>query len=594
MSAVNDQEKVIVIDFGGQYNQLVARRVRECNVYCEIYSYRTDLEKIKEMNPKGIILTGGPNSCYEDGAPTYQRELFELGIPVLGLCYGAQLMQHILGGKVEKAPVREYGKIEVFVNPDSPLFTGVGEDWKSASGKKMKDDISDTAGEIVSDEDGLSKKIPGSVLEDHKGDTRGTICWMSHNDYISKAADGFRIVAHTVDCPVAAAENQEKKLYAIQFHPEVLHTKEGTKMLYNFVRGVCGCAGTWRMDSFVEQTIKEIREKVGSGRVLLALSGGVDSSVAAGLLSRAIGKQLTCVFVDHGLLRKNEGDEVEAVFGADGEFDLQFIRVNAQERYYSRLTGAVEPEKKRKIIGEEFIRVFEEEAKKIGAVDFLAQGTIYPDVVESGLGGESAVIKSHHNVGGLPDFVDFKEIIEPLRDLFKDEVRKAGLELGLPANLVFRQPFPGPGLGIRIIGEVTAEKVRIVQDADAIYREEIDKAVKAWRKNASCLESLIEKEDGTIERHKRGENEFPSWMPDQYFAALTNMRSVGVMGDERTYDYAVALRAVKTIDFMTAEAAQIPFEVLQKVMGRIINEVRGVNRVMYDLTSKPPGTIEME
>lgn len=365
-------------------------------------------------------------------------------------------------------------------------------------------------------------------------------------------------------------------------------------MLYNFVRGVCGCAGTWRMDSFVEQTIKEIREKVGSGRVLLALSGGVDSSVAAGLLSRAIGKQLTCVFVDHGLLRKNEGDEVEAVFGADGEFDLQFIRVNAQERYYSRLTGAVEPEKKRKIIGEEFIRVFEEEAKKIGAVDFLAQGTIYPDVVESGLGGESAVIKSHHNVGGLPDFVDFKEIIEPLRDLFKDEVRKAGLELGLPANLVFRQPFPGPGLGIRIIGEVTAEKVRIVQDADAIYREEIDKAVKAWRKNASCLESLIEKEDGTIERHKRGENEFPSWMPDQYFAALTNMRSVGVMGDERTYDYAVALRAVKTIDFMTAEAAQIPFEVLQKVMGRIINEVRGVNRVMYDLTSKPPGTIEME
>lgn len=594
MSAVNDQEKVIVIDFGGQYNQLVARRVRECNVYCEIYSYRTDLEKIKEMNPKGIILTGGPNSCYEDGAPTYQKELFELGIPVLGLCYGAQLMQHILGGKVEKAPVREYGKINVFVNPDSPLFTGVGKDGKSFPGKKTREDFPDAVESDGSNEAGSWGKIPRSVLEDHKGDTHGTICWMSHNDYISKAADGFRVVAHTVDCPVAAAENQEKKLYAIQFHPEVLHTQEGTKMLYNFVRGVCGCAGTWRMDSFVEQTIKEIREKVGSGRVLLALSGGVDSSVAAGFLSRAIGKQLTCVFVDHGLLRKNEGDEVEEVFGANGAFDLNFIRVNAQERYYAKLAGISEPEKKRKIIGEEFIRVFEEEAKKIGAVDFLAQGTIYPDVVESGLGGESAVIKSHHNVGGLPEFVDFKEIIEPLRDLFKDEVRKAGLELGIPEQLVFRQPFPGPGLGIRIIGEVTAEKVRIVQDADAIYREEIDQAVKVWRENASCLEYTTEKEDGTIERHKRGENAFPSWMPDQYFAALTNMRSVGVMGDERTYDYAVALRAVKTVDFMTAEAAQIPFEVLQKVMGRIINEVRGVNRVMYDLTSKPPGTIEME
>ena len=513
------RETVIVIDFGGQYNQLVARRVRECNVYCEIYSYKTNIETSKAMNPKGIILTGGPNSCYEADSPTYTKELFELGIPVLGLCYGAQLMMHILGGKVEAAPVREYGKTEVLVDKkDSKIFADVSEK---------------------------------------------TICWMSHFDYISKVAPGFTISAHTADCPVAAAENADKGLYAIQYHPEVLHTVEGTKMLSNFVLNVCGCAGDWKMDAFVENTVKEIREKVGDGRVLLALSGGVDSSVAAGLLSRAIGKQLTCVFVDHGLLRKDEGDEVEGVFGENGQFDLNFIRVNAQQRYYDKLKGVTEPEAKRKIIGEEFIRIFEEEAKKIGAVDFLAQGTIYPDVVESGLGGESAVIKSHHNVGGLPDFVDFKEIIEPLRDLFKDEVRQAGLQLGIPERLVFRQPFPGPGLGIRIIGEVTEEKVKIVQDADAIYREEIAKA---------GLDREI----------------------NQYFAALTNMRSVGVMGDFRTYDYAVALRAVKTIDFMTAEASEIPYEVLNKVMNRIINEVKGVNRVMYDLTSKPPGTIEFE
>ncbi len=523
-----EKELVLVIDFGGQYNQLVARRVRECNVYCEIYSYKTDLNKIKAMNPKGIILTGGPASCYEEGAASCSPELFNLGIPVLGLCYGAQLMNHVLGGKVERAAAREYGKTDITVDNSSELFKGVPQ---------------------------------------------STTCWMSHFDYISKMASGFRSIAHTTNCPVGAAENVDKGLYAIQFHPEVLHTPEGSKMLYNFVRNICGCSGDWRMDTFVEDSIKTIREKVGDGKVLLALSGGVDSSVAAGLLSRAIGKQLTCVFVDHGLLRKDEGDEVEAIFGPKGNFDLNFIRVNAQERYYGKLAGVDEPERKRKIIGEEFIRVFEEEAKKIGAVDFLAQGTIYPDVVESGLGGESAVIKSHHNVGGLPDFVDFKEIIEPLRNLFKDEVRKAGLELGIPERLVFRQPFPGPGLGIRIIGEVTAEKVKMVQEADYIYREEVDKAVAEY---------------------KEVNGKEPSWMPNQYFAALTNMRSVGVMGDERTYDYAVALRAVRTIDFMTAESAEIPFAVLQTVMSRIINEVRGVNRVFYDLTSKPPGTIEME
>ena len=512
-----NHQTIIVLDFGGQYNQLIARRVRECGVYCEVKPYTTPLADLLAMKPIGFIFTGGPNSVYLEDAPHVDPALFDAGVPVLGICYGCQLIAHHLGGKVvaaNNATAREYGKTETFFDTNCKLFKGLPEK---------------------------------------------SVTWMSHGDYMEKVPEGFSLVAHSDACPNVAICDETRGFYGVQYHPEVNHTEFGTAMIRNFLYEVCGATGDWTMGDYKNTAIAAVREKVGSGRVLLALSGGVDSSVVAALLAEAVGPQLTCVFVDHGLMRLNEGDEVEAAFK---KWDINFVRVNAEGRFLSKLAGISDPERKRKIIGEEFIRVFEEESKKIGAVDFLAQGTIYPDVIESGL-GNAAVIKSHHNVGGLPDYVDFKEIIEPLRDLFKDEVRKVGLELGIPEYLVFRQPFPGPGLGIRIIGEVTAEKVRIVQDADAIYREEIAKA---------GLDRDI----------------------NQYFAALTNMRSVGVMGDERTYDYAVALRAVKTIDFMTAESADIPFEVLQTVMTRIINEVKGVNRVFYDLTSKPPGTIEFE
>lgn len=507
-------EMIIVLDFGGQYNQLIARRVRECGVYCEVKSYKTPIDEIKAKNPKGIIFTGGPNSVYDENSPHIGKEIFELGVPVLGICYGCQLMAYTLGGKVSSCVTSEYGKTETIYDNSSLLFKGLPEK---------------------------------------------AISWMSHTDFVSEIPEGFKVSAHTADCPVAAYENAEKKLYAVQFHPEVNHTENGCKMIDSFVKNVCGCVGDWTMGNYAKTAIEDIRNRVGDGKVLLALSGGVDSSVLAALLSKAVGNQLTCIFVDHGFMRKNEGDEVEAAFA---DWDINFVRVNAKERFMSKLRGVSDPETKRKTIGEEFIRVFEAEAKKIGKVDYLAQGTIYPDIIESGT-GDAAVIKSHHNVGGLPDYVDFKEIIEPLRLLFKDEVRALGRELGLSDVLVNRQPFPGPGLAIRIIGEITDEKLEILQDADWIFREEIAKA---------GLDKSI----------------------NQFFAVLTNNRSVGVMGDGRTYDYTLALRAVETTDFMTAEFSRIPYEVLAVCSSRIVNEVKSINRVVYDVTTKPPATIEWE
>ena len=510
-------QKILILDFGGQYNQLIARRVRESNVYCEVKPFGTSLEEIKAFDPIGIIFTGGPNSVYEAGSPHVDTGVYSLGLPILGICYGCQLLAHELGGRVTAAQddsAREYGKTETYFDTSCKLF----------------------------------KNIPAE-----------SITWMSHGDYMAQIPQGFRLVAHSAACPTVGICDEERGFYGVQFHPEVNHTEYGREMLHNFLYEVCGAVGDWTMADYKRRAIEEIRAKVGDGKVLLALSGGVDSSVAAALLAEAVGSQLTCVFVDHGLMRKHEGDEVEAAFA---KWDINFIRVDAEERFLTALKGVVEPEAKRKIIGEEFIRVFEIEGKKIGSVDYLVQGTIYPDVIEAGK-GDAAGIKSHHNVGGLPDYVDFKEIIEPLRMLFKDEVRALGRELGLAETLVQRQPFPGPGLGIRVIGEVTKEKLDILREADYIFRDEIAKA---------GLQNTM----------------------SQYFAALTNMRSVGVMGDGRTYDYALALRSVSTSDFMTADWVRIPYEVLDKVSVRIVNEVRGINRILYDVTSKPPATIEFE
>ena len=510
-------QTVIVLDFGGQYNQLIARRVRECGVYCEVKPCTTPLEELKAMAPIGFIFTGGPNSVYDEKAPRVDPALFELGVPVLGICYGCQLMAHTLGGQVTAAQedtAREYGRTETFYDGSCKLFKG----------------------------------LPG----------RG-VSWMSHGDYMAKVPQGFALTAHSAACPNVAIADETRGFYGVQFHPEVNHTEHGVDMIRNFLYEVCKARGDWTMGDYCRTAIAQVREKVGTGKVLLALSGGVDSSVCAALLAEAVGPQLTCVFVDHGLMRLNEGDEVEAAFG---KWDINFVRVDAETRFLLKLAGVDEPERKRKIIGEEFIRVFEEEARKIGKVDFLAQGTIYPDVIESGA-GNAAVIKSHHNVGGLPDYVDFKEIIEPLRLLFKDEVRQLGRELGLPEYLVSRQPFPGPGLAIRIIGDITKEKADTLRQADFIFRDEIAGA---------GLDKV----------------------PDQYFAVLTNTRSVGVMGDGRTYDHTLALRAVSTDDFMTADWSRIPYDVLDRVSTRIVNEVPGINRIVYDITSKPPATVEWE
>ena len=511
------KECVIVLDFGGQYNQLIARRVREANVYCEVKPCTTPLEELMKHNPIGFIFTGGPQSVYAENSPQVDPKIFTLGLPILGICYGCQLIAHNLGGKVTAAQedtAREYGKTETYFDTSCELFHGLKEK---------------------------------------------SITWMSHGDYMAKVPAGFALCAHSDACPTVGICDEARGIYGVQFHPEVNHTEYGREMLHNFLYDICGAFGDWTMADYKKRAIDSVREKVGSGKVLLALSGGVDSSVAAALLAEAVGNQLTCVFVDHGLMRKNEGDEVQEAFS---KWDINFIRVNAEERFLKALDGVEEPEHKRKIIGEEFIRVFEEEGKKIGKVDYLVQGTIYPDVIESGK-GDAAVIKSHHNVGGLPDYVDFKEIIEPLRMLFKDEVRQLGRELGLPEYLVMRQPFPGPGLGIRVIGALTKEKLDMLREADFIFRDEIAKA--------------------GLEREL-----------SQYFAALTNMRSVGVMGDGRTYDYAIALRAVSTSDFMTADWVRLPYDVLDRVSVRIVNEVAGINRVLYDVTSKPPATIEFE
>ena len=518
------QEKIVILDFGSQYTQLIARRVRELNVYCEIHPFN----KIPELDAsvRGVILSGSPFSVRDENAPKPDLTAIKGRLPLLGVCYGAQYLAHFYGGEVQSAPSREYGRAMLtVVEPSDPLMQGVPS--------------------------------PTQV-------------WMSHGDTITSVPDTYRVIASTEDVRYAAFRIEGERSWGIQFHPEVYHSTDGIMLLRNFVVGICGCKQNWTPESFVETTVRELREKLGDDRVVLGLSGGVDSSVAAVLLHRAIGKNLYCIFVDSGLLRKNEFDSVLESYKGMG---LNVKGVKAHDRFLGDLAGVTDPEKKRKIIGREFVNCFQAEAEKMTDAKWLAQGTIYPDVVESGLGGESAVIKSHHNVGGLPDFVDFKEIIEPLRNLFKDEVRKAGLELGIPENLVFRQPFPGPGLGIRIIGEVTADKVRIVQDADFIYREEVDKAVAEY---------------------KKANGEAPAWMPNQYFAALTNMRSVGVMGDFRTYENVIALRAVTSVDAMTADWARIPYDVLEKISTRIVNEVKHANRIVYDITSKPPATIEWE